>query len=92
MFGAFEYIAAAVAVASISWGSYNAFNAKTYELEATNARVKLAEVRGSLTSCTNRIDHIRNARESNAEIPDDLLEFDVPSEWLLGEDEVDTDS
>ena len=81
-----EYLtvgATAVAVASAGWGGYQTIKAQSAEIEMERALGAEARALGSLETCANRLTNIQEAAASNASIPNDLTDFDVPDEWLL---------
>lgn len=81
-----EYLtvgAAAVAVASAGWGGYQTIKAQGAQIKMERALVAEAYALGSLEKCANRLTNIQEAAFSNASIPDNLFDFDVPHEWLL---------
>ena len=43
---------------------------------------RVISLRGELANCGARLENIIEARESDASIPDDLRDFNIPSEWL----------
>lgn len=85
MFGIVEYIA--VGAVAVSVGVSGLYWAQNRALSVENERliVSEAQARGALQTCSLRLVNIQEAAESNASIPDDLTDFDIPDSWLLPE-------
>ena len=83
MFGLTEYLAAGAIAASVAFGGYQTIKAQGAQIEMERAQASEARALGSLETCANRLTNIQEAAASNASIPDDLTDFDVPDEWLL---------
>jgi hypothetical protein len=77
--------AAAIAIASAGWGGYQTIKAQGAVLEMERAQTSEAKALGALETCANRLTNIQEAAASNASIPDNLTDFDIPPEWMLGE-------
>ena len=52
------------------------------KLENDQLHKRITSLRGELATCGARLENIIEARESDASIPDDLRDFDIPPEWL----------
>lgn len=81
-FGLTTYIAGGAVAAAVAWGGYQTITAKTAKLAAQDAIVAEARARGDLATCSARLANIQEAAESNAQIPDDLSDFDIPDHWM----------
>lgn len=68
-----------VSAVVIALGGYAYFE----RTEAQALRLELAQQRGALSTCAARLTNIIEARESNATIPDNLRDFDIPPGWFL---------
>lgn len=83
MFGLTEYIAAGVTATAVAWGGYQAIEAGNARTDLARVENKLAVSQSRLQTCSARLTNIKEAEASNAEIPDDLLEFNVPDAWRV---------
>lgn len=86
MFGLTEYLAAGAAAIAIGWGGLQTVR---YERANTALETSLkneAVALGYLQQCSSRLTNLQEAARSNASIPDDLSDFDIPDSWMLTED------
>lgn len=90
-----EYLTAgalALSVAGAGWGGYQTIKAQSAQIKLERAENAESEARGELATCAYRLTNIQEAAASNASIPDNLTDYDVPSHWMLGEPEAKTDT
>lgn len=83
MFGLTEKIAVAALVASVGYGGVKHIEAANLKASVERAQNAEAVARGELATCGARLANIQEAAASNANIPDDLSDFDIPDSWLL---------
>lgn len=83
MFGITEKLSIIAAVAAVSFGGIKHVQATMAKRQVAELQLEEASTRGQLLTCAARITNLQEAAESNASIPDDLLDFDIPSDWLF---------
>ena len=83
MFGLGTYIAGAAVAASLAWGGYQTIRAQGAVINLERSKASEARALGSLETCANRLTNLKEAAESNASIPDNLTDFDIPDSWML---------
>jgi hypothetical protein len=88
--GITTWAGAAVAVLALGWGGVQNARMQSMALRLEKAQTAASVAQGSLLTCSLRLTNLQEAAESNATIPDNLTDFDIPLEWMLGATNPDT--
>lgn len=73
---------ATLIIATGGWGLWQRAQVATLKSEVQAVETSLASSQGALATCGARLTNLQEAAASNAAIPDDLRDFDIPSHWL----------
>jgi hypothetical protein len=82
MFGLTEKLAVAAVVVSAGYGGVKHIEAANLKASVQRAQAAEDVARGELATCGARLANLMEAADSNASIPDDLSDFDIPDSWM----------
>lgn len=84
MLGLTEYLAGGAVLVAVGVAGASRYEAVSLRADLEARAVSEAQARGALQTCAARVTNLQEAMASNASIPDDLADFDIPAEWMLG--------